>query len=176
MQSEISELLRKAWQKRGEDKHDEVRVLLRKVLELCEEEDYDTLGRIYHIFMQLEYDQENLTEALELSSKSVSYYKKANNPDRIAHATRHMADLQRHLNLDSQSEDSYRYAIDIYREIAATRRGDLANALRGFALVLEKRGKVEAAIDTWGEVKALYQSLGLEEGVDEAIERLADLQ
>jgi len=42
-------------------------------------------------------------------------------------------------------ESNFREAIGIYKANSQTKTGDLANALRGFALVLEKRSKVSEA-------------------------------
>ncbi len=176
MNSDVAKLLEQAWNKRRGEQYADAEALLIEARGLCGADDYDALGRIYHIYMQLDYDQGNLTKALELCQKSLSYYKKTNKPDRIAHSTRHLADLQRHLGLAAESESNYRKAMGMYKASPVQQAGDLANALRGFAIVLENRKKTDEAITAWRETKTLYQSLGLEAGVDEATQRLAALQ
>ena len=176
MSSDLAKLLEQAWSKRREELYADAEALLIKARDLCEEDDYDALGRIYHIYMQLDYDQGNLSKALELCQESLSYYKKTNLPDRIAHSTRHLADLQCHLGQNAESESNYQVAIGMYRDSPVHQAGNLANALRGFAIVLENRKKIDEAITAWRETKTLYQSLGLEAGVDEATQKLAALR
>lgn len=173
--SKIKQLLGDAWSKRREEKYDEARNLVKEAHQLCKDDDYNSLGRIFHVYMQFESDHGNYSKAVELSKKSLSYYKKSNNLDNIAHSTRHIADLQYQLGEEAESEQNYREAIGIYRDNPNSHIGNLANALRGFGLLLEKRGKIEEAIDIWKETKELYTSINLQEGVDEANERLKSL-
>ena len=166
--SNIKELLEEAWTKRREEKYDEAGLLVKKAHGLCKDDDYNSLGRIFHVYMQFESDHDNPSKALELCQQSLRYYKKASNPDKVAHSTRHIADLQRHLGHEADSERNYREAIDIYKGITTTNKGDLANALRGFGILLEKRGNIEEAIAVWKETKELYQACNIQEGADEA--------
>jgi tetratricopeptide (TPR) repeat protein len=172
---ELHSLLEQAWVKMGEEKYTEARTLVEAAHKSCQENDFNALGRIFHIQMQFESDHDEYSKAVKLCQKSVEYYKKANNQDKIAHWTRHLADLQYKLDEYENSELNYRVVIDIYRENPRTHPGNLANALRGFALLPEKQGKNQEAIETWQETKALYNSIQLKEGVDEADERLESL-
>lgn len=176
MNREVATLLESAWSKRGEERYDEAHSLLMQARSLCADDDYHALGRIFHIYMQLDYDQGLLPEALELCLKSLVYYQKAGISDRIAHATRHLADLQRRLGQLDESESNYRKAIRIYKDSPTPPAGDFANALRGFAMVLERLNKPQAAIAAWREAKARYQSLGVQAGVDEASAKIANLR
>lgn len=171
----IKRLLEEAWAKRGEGKYDDARNLVKEAHRLSKENDYNTLGRIYHVYMQFESDHDNYSKAMELSQKSLSYYKQAKNLEHIAHATRHIADLQYQLGKDAESEQNYRAAIGIYRDNPNTHVGNLANALRGFGLLLEQQGRIEEAIDIWKETKDLYASINLQEGVAEANKQLNSL-
>ena len=109
--------------------YEEARDLVKKAQELCKGDDYNFLGRIFHVYMQFESDHDNLPKALEFCQQSLGFYQKANNSDRIAHSTRHIADLQRALGNDADSESNYREAIGIYKANSQTKTGDLANAL-----------------------------------------------
>ena len=111
--------------------------------------------------MQFEYDQDNLADALKLCQESLAFYQEAKNSDKIAHSTRHIADLQCHLGEDADSESNYSAAIRMYRDNPHTQEGDLANALRGFAVLLEKRKRVQEAIAVWEEAKELYAAVNL---------------
>ena len=171
----IKQLLEEAWFKRREEKYDEARNLVEQAHGLCKDNDYNSLGRVFHVYMQFESDHNNHSKAVELCQKSLMYYKKANNLDSVAHSTRHIADLQYHLGKDAESERNYREAIGIFRDNPNMHIGNLANALRGLGLLLEKRGKIQEAIDVWKETKELYNSIHLQEGVDEVNQILKSL-
>jgi tetratricopeptide (TPR) repeat protein len=173
--SNIKELLEEAWNKRRVGSYEEARDLVKNAEELSKDDDYNTLGRISHVYMQFESDHDNLPKALEFCQQSLRFYQKANNSDKIAHSTRHIADLQRELGNDADSESNYREAIGIYKANSQTNIGDLANALRGFALVLEKRGKSSEAKTAWQKTKELYEACNLQAGVDEANQKLDSL-
>jgi len=173
--SDIKELLEEAWNKRRVGNYDEARQLVKKAQELSKEDDYNSLGRIFHIYAQLESDHDNYRKALEFYQQSLGFYKKANNSDKIAHSSRHIADLQRTLGNDADSETNYTEAIGIYRANSQTKTGDLANALRGYALVLEKRSKISEAKTAWEATKKLYQACNLQAGIDEANRKLDSL-
>ena len=173
--SKIEALLKKAWAKRREEKYEEARSLVEQARHICPKDDYNALGRIYHIYMQFESDHDNPSQAMGFCRQSINYYRQAGNQNRVAHATRHLADLQNRLGKEADSEDSYREAINIYRKSPDVHPGDLANALRGFGLILEKRGKITEAVAIWQETKDLYQNCNIQAGVDEASQRLAAL-
>lgn len=173
--SKIKQLLEKAWVSRREGKYNEARNIIKEAHELCDDDDYNSLGRIYHIYMQFESDHNRPIKALNLCKQSLGYYKKTNNLDKIAHSTRHIADLERHLGYEIDSERNYREAIHLYNSNPNTTKGDLANTLRGFGLLLEKRKKIEEAITTWKKVKKLYLDCNLQAGVEEANQKLNSL-
>jgi len=173
---ETKQLLNEAWDKRRSKKYDEALGIVRRAQDLSKEDDYDSLGRVFHVYMQLEHDQGNFSIALDLCQKSLEYYRKTNDPANIAHSLRHVADLQREMGQDVDSESNYREVINIYRTNPKLNVGNLANALRGFALVLEQRDKITEAISTWEETKDLYQKCGIQAGVDEAEGKLESLR
>lgn len=173
--SNTEALLREAWVKRREEKYDEAQSLVAEAHSVCKEDDYHTLGRIFHVYMQLESDWDRPSKALEFCLQSVAYYQKAGDKNKIAHSTRHLADIQRRLGMEADSERNYRAAINLYRDNPKVGKGDLANALRGFALLLEQAGKVPEAIAVWTETKALYRACKLQAGVDEADRKLDSL-
>ena len=169
------QLLKEAWDKRCSKKYDEAVGLLRKAQDLINEDDYDSLGRIFHVYMQLEHDQGHLSTALRFSQKSLEYYKRTEDSLKFAHSLRHVADLQREVGQEADSERNYREAIDIYRTHPKLNVGILANALRGYALVLEQRGKITEAISIWKKTKNLYKKCGVQAGVEEAEDKLESL-
>ncbi len=170
----IDQLLKAAWTERRNGNNEEVRRLLVRALQDCSSDDYNSLGRIYHIYGQLESDKDHFSAAIEQFRKSLMYYEKGGDVNKIAHSMRHNADLESELNNLSESEHLYRKAINLYRSFDVS-EGDLANALRGFGLLLEKQNNTEEAIGVWKETKNLYQVCGLREGVDEAQNKLDSL-
>lgn len=62
---EIPNLLTEAWSARREKDYGEAQSLLGKAQNLVKADDYINLGRIFHIYMQIEYDHGNLSEALD---------------------------------------------------------------------------------------------------------------
>ena len=173
---EVSNLLDQAWQARGKSNYSESKRLLTKAKKLCGPQDFDLLGRVFHICMQYEYDYDNLEEALAFNQKSISYYSKAGNSDRRAHALRHRADLQRALGLGDEAEANYDQVLEIYRNESNTSQGDLANALRGYALLLEGQNRFSEAIMIWTEIKSIYHNLDIPMGVSEASQKISQLE
>ncbi len=170
----VDQLLEEAWTERRNDNIEEVRRLLVIALQNCSSQDYNSLGRIYHIYGQLESDRDHYSAALSQFRKSLMYYEKGNDVNKIAHSMRHNADLESELGNLAESEYLYRKSIDLYRSIEVN-PGDLANTLRGFGILLEKLGSTEETIVVWKETKALYQECELKEGVDEAQSKLDQL-
>ena len=172
----IEAMLGEAWAKRRVGDYSKARQLVEQAQDLCRVDDHNSMGRIYHIYMQFESDHENYPKALEFCRESLKHYQKGGNPNRIAHSTRHVADLLRTLGNTEDAEITYRDAIETYRRETGTFSGDLANALRGYSLALEQLKKYREAIDAWKEVRDLYETCQLEEGVAEADQRLDLLQ
>ena len=173
--AEIQALLKEAWARRRVEDYDRAKSLVAKARELCAMGDYASLGRIYHLYMQFESDHDELEEALRYCRQSVVYYAQAGLPAKVAHATRHLADLQRELGLGTEAVQNYRAAILIYRTQQNTEPGTLANALRGFGLALELVGDRGEAKTVWQETRDLYSAYGLQTGVEEALQHIENL-
>ena len=173
---DISQMLASAWDLRRRGDYHSSRKLVDKARELCAEDDYQSLGRIFHIYRQFESDHNQYEKALDYNKKSLAYYKLSGNVDKIAHSTRHIADLQMELGDYEEAETNYRKVILLYKSNHETHNLDLANANYGFGLCLEKRGKTNEAIQVWKETKDLYASCNLQQGVSEAQKRLDKLK
>ncbi|MDX1393174.1 MAG: hypothetical protein R3195_02240 [Gemmatimonadota bacterium] len=94
----------------------------------------------------------------------------------LAHTVRHLADL--HLSEDrlEAAEPLYAEALALYREHGTdARAGDVANALRPYAILRERAGDTASAIRFWEEAKASYAAADMQAGVDEADEHLGRL-
>ena len=169
---EALKLLNRAWEQRRLGNYQQALKLVTQVHQSCAEDDHPVLGRVHHIYMQVEHDHGRLDKALEYCGTALTHYQKGEDPLKIAHCTRHLADLQRESGLVEQAADHYRKAIDIYRHQTGVSQLDLANALRGYGLLMLSDGDHSMAITLWEEVRDLYSGLGLHEGVAEAVQKL----
>ena len=172
----IDKLLTNAWRARGKENYEQTKTLVEEARALCEPDDFMHLGRIYHVLMQIESDQDRPHQAISLEKQALEYYEKAGDQLKIAHALRHVADLQVRLGQLKDALHNYQRVLAIYRTTRAGSVGNLANALRGYAMALESAGLQDQAISIWQETRDLYQSLGLKAGVQEANQHLTQLQ
>lgn len=124
---------------------------------------------------QIERNLHHATAAVGHYEEAAVIYRQQRNPMRLAHAIRHVGDIHRHEGDREGARRCYAEALEIYRGQAATSPLDLANAIRGFALLLEATGEVAQARSLWLEAKQLYAQVNVQEGVAESSERLAVL-
>jgi tetratricopeptide (TPR) repeat protein len=114
----------------------------------------------------------NLQLALDLYRSGADALRPLNQPLRLAHTVRHVADIQRQMNLLDEARANYAEALAIYRTSPETAKLDLANTLRGFALLSQSRDDIPSARAMWCEAGELYAAVGVQAGVDEAERRL----
>lgn len=107
--------------------------------------------------------------------RAVDLLRASGEPLQLAHKLRHLGDLEMSRSALDEAVGYYSEALDLYREHAAP--GDLshANAVRGSAVLSERRGEIEKARARWAEARERYAELGVLEGVDEADGRLEEL-
>jgi hypothetical protein len=94
-------------------------------------------------------------------------------PQRLTHAIRHVADIQRGLKQSEDAESNYAEALALYRAGAATGKLDLANTLRGYALLREDTGDPAAARAMWLEARDIYLAVEVQAEIEEADQRIA---
>lgn len=85
---------------------------------------------------------------------------------------RHAADILREQNKWDESALLYAETLEIYRNHQETPPLDLANAIRGFALLKEDQEDPEQAVRLWQEAGKLYEMTGIEAGVAESRRRI----
>jgi len=112
-------------------------------------------------------------EALEGYARAAERARAANDPGRLAHALRHVSDLQRELGQHHAAEAAATEAVTLYRPHHGTAPLDLANALRLLALAQESLGQRGAATGSWEEARGLYMMADVLPGVLECDEHLA---
>ena len=111
--------------------------------------------------------------ASERYTAAANLLRDSNEPQRLAHTIRHIADIQWKANLFEESRANYAGALAIYRGNPETGRLDLANTLRGYALLSESIRDIASAREMWTEARHLYSAVDVQAGVDEANRRLA---
>lgn len=94
----------------------------------------------------------------------------------LAHRVRHLGDAYRRLGRTELAEPAYTEALSIYRQHGDARPLDVANALRGFAILKESVGAREEARRLWQEAHDLYVQVGVPAGVAESASKLERLR
>jgi hypothetical protein len=73
----------------------------------------------------------------------------------------------------AEAEPLYLEAAGIYRQLGEKATLDLANTLRGLALVNESAAKMDASKALWQEARELYAKCNVKAGVAECDEKLS---
>ena len=197
MAGRVNRLIAKAWRARYEalqsSPTDEatLRTVMARVeadlvraCEICEQTG-DTkahsvaLGKLGHVALDLG----DPGRARALFGESVAVARDAGDPLRLAHAIRHLGQVNRRLGRLEEAERCYEEALALYEEGGAAggpeggtaHPVDHANAIRPMAALKEELGDVEAARRLWGRAAKLYGAAGVEEGVRECEARLSAL-
>ncbi len=107
---------------------------------------------------------------------AVALLRASGEPLRLAHTVRHVADMEREAEDWPAALRDYAEALQLYRRSPETGKLDLANTLRGYALLLEALGARGEAGAMWVEARELYRGVGVQAGVDEAARRVAAIE
>ena len=102
--------------------------------------------------------------------EAVGIYREEGSALRLAHTIRHLGDVHQHAGRAELAEPCYDEALTINRADPKTPRLDLANAIRGMAVL---KGESEQASRLWEEAKDLYASVSVAEGVAGSATELA---
>lgn len=124
---------------------------------------------------QIERDLANLDVSLQHYREAVELLRTCPDRLRFAHTIRHLADILRENGSPEDASLRYEEALKIYREYAETPPLDLANTLRGFALLKADIGEKEEAKSLWREARSLYESVNVQAGVEESELQIARL-
>jgi len=121
---------------------------------------------------QIERDQRRFESAITRYEEAAAIERTLEDPLRIAHTIRHLGDMH---SDPTVAEPYFVEALQIYRAHPETNSLDLANALRGYAILKAKTGPADLARLLFIETRDLYAKLGIQAGVDECNSRLAQL-
>lgn len=122
---------------------------------------------------QIERDMHHPETALPLYEEAVSIYRDEDDPLALAHTIRHVADIQQGLAQLDFAELRYREALAIYRTQPETSKLDLANTIRGLAILTFDTGRTDEAKVLWQEAHDLYSAVDVKAGINESSRRLA---
>jgi len=172
--SEQSEKLRKrAAAARREHRLEDAKRDLIEAVALCREGHEETdLAKALTGLGQIESDLEDHAAALNNYEEAAAIYRSRGDSQRLAHTIRHVGDIHRREKRADLAEPCYREALEIYRRDETAPPLDLANALRGFAILKEEMGELLQAKPLWEEARELYAAVGVKEGVAESSRRL----
>lgn len=174
MPNGADELLALALQARRENRLADARRYLVEAVNRCREAGATAdLPKALTRLGQIERDMGHNEAALPQYEEAAAIYRSEGDALRLAHTVRHVGDIHRnggHLEL---AEPCYQEALRIYRSNEKTPPLDLANAIRGFALLEGEAGNAEEARQLWEEARNLYTSVDVKAGVDESIRQLA---
>jgi tetratricopeptide (TPR) repeat protein len=176
MSDDLEQLFAGAYHARREHRFADARRLLTEAVEHARRGDIpEVLARALTALGQIERDMTNTQAALQLYQEAVEIYHKQSDMLRLAHTVRHVGDIYREDGQLAPAEPCYEGALRMYRANPDTPPLDLANTLRGFALLKEQLGQKQQARDLWTEARDLYRSVDVEAGVNESTRRLAQL-
>jgi tetratricopeptide (TPR) repeat protein len=176
MSDEAERLIEQALQARRETRPEDANRSLVEAIEMCRRsESSDVLARALTGLGQIERDLNHSTAALEHYEEAAAIYRSQKNPLRLAHTVRHVGDIHRHERRYELAAPCYEEALAIYRVQGETSQLDLANALRGFAILKEETGDPAGARLAWQEAKELYAAANVKAGVVESAKRIEEL-
>ena len=177
MTEDSDELLKLALQARRENRLADAKRHLEKAVNLCREADATVdLAQALTRLGGIERDLGNNERSLKNYEEAAAIYRARGDAQRLAHTIRHVADI----NLDEghlgRAEPCYREALTIYRNQEKVRPLDLANAIRGLALLRGQTGDAAEATSLWKEARVLYSAVDVQAGVDESSRQIARLE
>jgi tetratricopeptide (TPR) repeat protein len=170
------QLIDEALQARREGRHEDAKANLAEAIDLCRKaSSRSDLARALSALGQIERDLHHLDAALQHYEEACAIYREEGNHPKLAHTVRHLGDIHRSAGHATSAEPCYVEALRIYRNTPQTTPLELANAVRGFALLKGDAGDSPRAISLWTQARRLYEEAGVTEGVAECNRRLAAL-
>jgi tetratricopeptide (TPR) repeat protein len=124
---------------------------------------------------QIARDLSDNESALQYYGEALQIYHSEGDALKVAHTVRHVGDLHRHLGHSEAAESCYREALELYRSDARSAPLDVANALRGLAMLKQDAGERSECAALWRQAGELYALAGVEKGAAEGARRAASL-
>ena len=160
MSAAIESLLKEGYQARRAHRPNDAKAAFAQAVALCEEhQNQFLLAQSLTGLGQIERDLGEIDTSLQHYQQAVSIFRTLDNPLRLAHTVRHVGDILRESNQPAPALPCYEEALAIYRSHLETNTLDLANTLRGYALLQAERGNPQVAIGLWKEAGTLYNQV-----------------
>ena len=152
------------------------RSLFRKALdESRSSEDRELRARLYVELAYIELGLGELEHARTHYLKAAEIHRELGHVLRSVHAARHAADILREQGKGEEAGQLYSEVLETYRASSDASRLDLANAIRGLALLKTQMGAGGEARALWEEARDLYRSEDIPAGVEECTRQIASL-
>src|SRR5271169_5798519 len=165
MSEVVDNLLSQAAQARRDHRLTDAKRDLLEAVDLCRKAGTRmTLASALTSLGQIERDLKEEDSPRQHYEEAVAIYRGEGDALKLAHAIRHLGDILRHGGHRELAERSYREALNLYRGDERTPPLDLANALRGFAILQDDAGEVKEARSLWEEAGELYATVNVEAG------------
>lgn len=172
----LRDLMSRAAAARQENRLDEARLDWMEAVRLCREAGSDpALAAALTGLGQIERNLGDSGAAVQCYEEAANLHRALGDSQRLAHSLRHLADILREAGAREPSRLHYEEALRLYQNDARTAPLDLANTLRGIALLHEKCAEFENARETWARARDLYAACQVEAGVRESSRRLSHL-
>jgi tetratricopeptide (TPR) repeat protein len=172
--SNAESLLQQGYQARREHRFGDAKYLYAEAVDLCRSNnDQPLLALSLTRLGGRERDLDEIDKSLTHYQEAVSIYRVLNDPLSLAHTVRHVGDILRESNRLDQAALFYTEALETYRNHKETDALDLANTLRGYALLKSAMSEMEAAKCLWQEAGALYAQVDVAAGVAESQRQIA---
>jgi len=170
----LKELLAHGYRARAENDPAESRAAFFEAVRIASlEADRPSLAEALCGLAQAERDIGALGPASHQYANATLLYREIGPPARLAYALRHEADVLREMCRPAEAQPLYLEAETIYRQLGGQAVLDLANTLRGLALVNESAAKMDASKAPWQEAHELYAKCNVEAGIAECNKKLS---
>jgi tetratricopeptide (TPR) repeat protein len=124
---------------------------------------------------RLERGKHRLDVARRYYEEAAAVYRGLKEPLRLAHTVRHVGDILQDAGHLKPAEPRYVEALTIYRAHPDTPPLDLANTIRGYALLQAEFGRKKEAIALWREARGLYAAVSVRAGIEDCDAQIARL-
>ncbi|HEX4320051.1 MAG TPA: tetratricopeptide repeat protein [Acidobacteriaceae bacterium] len=160
MSAAIESLLKEGYQARRAHRSGDAKAAFAQAATLSQESHNHTLlAQSLTGLGQIERDQGDIEASIQHYQQAADIYRTLDDPLRLAHTIRHVGDILREFGPPNPALPCYEEALRIYRTHPNTDTLDLANALRGYALLQSDLGKIPEAIELWKEAGTLYNQV-----------------
>ena len=167
MKEEDIELINQARADRRKGDLLHARTLLDLAVQLTHEHDHHAKGTLYNLYAQLHRDEKSMEKAIEMYTLALSAFQKEDSELDVAHTLRHLADIETELGQNEKAREKYARVLKIYNDHPDVNKVNLANALRGQAILMEHINNNAEAVKSWKEAQKIYKEAGITAGVDE---------